>query len=175
LSGIQLILSQDVRKSSQREVAGSLVVGKSGGLAQTFEVCEPRAKCQVFADPKGVRHPPPATTLLAWRVSILSPHVQHADLVLSDHGTRWMIVEAKRAQARFHRIGVRWKAGSAESPFLRLCGFSLIFVFAHRQAARSGRWTGQLELPGPIYAYSHECSTTATPPAGAPILLSLRA
>jgi hypothetical protein len=36
------------------------------------------------------------TTVLDWPVSNLSPQVQRADFVLSDHGIRWMIVEAKR-------------------------------------------------------------------------------
>lgn len=39
------------------------------------------------------------TTVLDWPVSNLSPQVQRADFVLSDHGIRWMIVEAKRPGA----------------------------------------------------------------------------
>ncbi len=39
------------------------------------------------------------TMVLDWPISNLSPQVEHADFVLSDHGIRWIIIEAKRPGA----------------------------------------------------------------------------
>jgi hypothetical protein len=49
----------------------------------------------------------------------------------------------------------------------------VIFAFARRRAARSGRWADLLESTEPAlrYLYSRECWTTANPPAGTPTLL----